>query len=536
VRARYLLGGIAGAATLIAALTVVSRVLGFGRWLVQSATVQASAVGTAYGAANLVPNVLYEVVAGGALAGAVIPVLAGPIARRLRGEVDQIASALMTWAVVALTPVALALGLFARQIAGLLPTPAGADAAAQADLITYFLIVFSPQIVLYGVGVVLTGILQAHKRFLAPALAPIMSTLVVIVTYLAFGYLADGLQNQPGQLSDLALAVLAWGTTAGVAALALPLLIPVWRIGVRLRPTFRFPPGVARRARALAVAGVGALLAQQVSVLVVMLLALDRGQDGTINLFQWSQAVYWLPYAVLVVPLATAVYPRLAELASHHDLAPFARVAETSTRAVLAVSFAGVAGLIAVAPAVAQVFAIWNDTTGMASALTWMAPGVVGLGLIFHVSRVLYSMDRARAALVGTSLGWVAVSAAAVIAVRLLAPTGGDSPATLVGLGLAHSIGMSIAAVALLGAFAQVVHRPVLRPMLRSVLCAGAGAALGGAIGRVATDTVMTLGGPSPIAAIMAGMLGAVVSMGLVAVVVAVGDRGTINVFRRVRR
>lgn len=103
MRVRYLLGGIAGAATLIAALTVVSRVLGFGRWLVQSATVQASATGTAYGAANLVPNVLYEVVAGGALAGAVIPVLAGPIARRLRGEVNQIASALLTWAVAVLS-------------------------------------------------------------------------------------------------------------------------------------------------------------------------------------------------------------------------------------------------------------------------------------------------------------------------------------------------------------------------------------------------------------------------------------------------
>lgn len=535
MRARYLLGGIAGAATLIAALTVVSRVLGFGRWLVQSATVQASAVGTAYGAANLVPNVLYEVVAGGALAGAVIPVLAGPIARRLRGEVNQIASALLTWALAALTPVALVLGLFARQIAGLLPAPEGADAAAQVELITYFLIVFSPQVVLYGVGVVLTGILQAHKRFLAPALAPILSTLVVIITYLAFGALADGLQDEPGRLSDVALAVLAWGTTAGVAAMALPLLIPVWRTGVRLRPTFRFPPGVGRRARSLAVAGLGALLAQQISVLVVMLLALERGEDGTINLFQWSQAVYWLPYAVLVVPLATAVYPRLAELANHHDLAPFARVAETSTRAVLAVSFAGVAGLIAVAPAVAQVFATWNDTTGMAEALTWMAPGVVGLGLIFHVSRVLYAMDRARVALAATSAGWLLVSVTAVVAVRYLAPAGGDGPATLVGLGVAHSVGMTAAAIALLGAFAHVVHRPVLRAITRSVLCAVLGTVLGAMLGRVATDTVLTFGGPSLIAAIMAGMLGAVASMGAVALVVAVGDRGTINVFRRVR-
>ena len=59
----------------------------------------------------------------------------------------------------------------------------------QVELITYFLIIFSPQIVLYGIGVVLTGILQAHERFLAPALAPTLSTIVVIITYLLFGYL-----------------------------------------------------------------------------------------------------------------------------------------------------------------------------------------------------------------------------------------------------------------------------------------------------------------------------------------------------------
>lgn len=535
MRVRYLLGGVAGAATLIAALTVVSRVLGFGRWLVQSATVQASATGTSYGAANLVPNVLYEVVAGGALAGAVIPLLAGPIARRLRGEVDRVASALLTWAILVLTPVALALALFARQIATLLPTPQGGDEVVQIELVTYFLIIFAPQIVLYGIGVVLTGVLQAHKRFLAPALAPILSTLVVIASYLAFGYLADGLQDRPGELSDTALAVLAWGTTAGVAAMALPLLIPVRRCGVRLRPALRFPPGVAARARALALAGVGALLAQQVSVMVVMLLALNRGVDGTINLYQWTQAVYWLPYAVLVVPLATAVYPRLAELASHPDLAPFGRVAESSTRAVLAVSFAGVAGLIAIAPAVSQVFATWNDTTGMAQALTWMAPGVVGMGLIFHVSRVLYAMDRSRLALAATSLGWAVVSLSCIVAVVALAPAGGDGPATLVGLGLGHSLGMTVAAVALLAAFARVLHRPVLRRIARSVAWAGAGTVLGSLVGRVATDTVLSLGGASITAAIMAGMLGAVVSVGLVALAVASGDRGTMNVFRRVR-
>src|SRR5699024_3132095 len=135
-----------------------------------------------------------------------------------------------------------------------------------------------------------------------------------------------------------------------------------------------------------------------------------------------------------------------------------------------------------------------------------------------------------RAALAATSLGWLVVCLACIIGVFWLAPHGGDGPATLVALGDGHSVGMTVAAAALLGPFARVVHRPVLGAIGRSVAVAGAGAVLGSLLGRFATETVLALAGPSAIAAIMAGMLGAVVSMGLVAAAVAFGDRGTINV------
>ncbi len=535
MRVRHLVGGIAGAATLIAVLTVLSRVLGFGRWLVQAGTVQAGAVGDAYNSANLLPNVLYEVVAGGALAGAIIPLLAGPLARKIRGEVNQISSALMTWALAVLIPMAVALTLLARPIARALPKPDGADPVIQENLVTYFLMIFAPQVVLYGIGVVLTGILQAHKKFLGPALAPIFSTLVVIVSYVVFGALANGMQNEPGQLSDGALAWLAWGTTAGVAVMALPLALPVWRLGVRIRPTFAFPPGVARRARSLALAGLGALMAQQASAVVIMLLALHGGTGGTWSLFVYAQAVYMLPYAVLVVPLATAVYPRLAELASHHDSEPFARMAQGSTKAVLAVSFAGVAGLAAVAPAVAQVFATWNDTSGMTQALTWMAPGTLGLAVIFHCSRVLYVLERNRAAVLCTAMGWSAVAVAAFVAVQVATADGPNGPATLAALGIGHAVGMSVAAAALLWTVARALRRGVLGALARTLACGIGGAAAGGFVGRLGAGAVLDLAGGSLLSAILAGLLGGTVSVGLVLGAIAVGDRSTINVFRRVR-
>ena len=103
-----------------------------------------------------------------------------------------------------------------------------------------------------------------------PALAPLLSSLVVIGAYLAYGALAQrprattSPRCRPG--ADLALAV---GTTLGVVVLSLPLLVPVRGPGVRLRPDLRFP----RRRRpggsaALAAAGWSRCVAQQVAVLV----------------------------------------------------------------------------------------------------------------------------------------------------------------------------------------------------------------------------------------------------------------------------
>ncbi len=71
--ARRAATGLAGAAAMIAVITVVSRVLGFGRWLAQAYAVGAGSIGDAYNTANTLPNVLFEVAAGGALAGALVP-------------------------------------------------------------------------------------------------------------------------------------------------------------------------------------------------------------------------------------------------------------------------------------------------------------------------------------------------------------------------------------------------------------------------------------------------------------------------------
>lgn len=528
-RLAALTGGLVGAAAMIAGVTVLSRVLGFARTVVQMREVGATDLGNAYNTANILPNILFEVAAGGALAGAVVPLLAGPIARRMRGDVDRIASALLGWTLAVLVPLAVVVALLADPIADLLVQAPG---STQAVLAAGFLRVFAIQIPLYGVAVTLIGILQAHRRFLGPALAPLVSSVVVVAVYLVYGAMVADPTDTASVGTD-ALAVLAWGTTAGVVALSLPMLWPLHRTGVRLRPTLRFPPGVLARARSLAFAGVGALVAQQLSVLVSVLLVNRHGEQSYPVLLS-LQAVYFFPYAILAVPLATATFPRLAERGAAGDTAGFARLSTTTTRAVLAVAALGATVLIAAAPAVERFFQVFGtgSFTGMGSGLAWTAPGLLGYALVFHLSRTLYALERGRPAALATAAGWAATAAVGAVAVPWWTGGGRDQASALAALGLANTVGMTVAGIGLVLAVARTAGRDAVAGVVRTTLVlvvAGAGGALAGQLLAGAGDGLAHAGS---LGAVARGVLAACAAGAVFVAVVGLLDRSVLRELR----
>ena len=124
--------GIGRAAVMIGVITVLARLVGFGRQVVFAHTVGTTCQGTAYTTANMVPNIIYDIVLGGALSSVVVPVLAGPARDVVAGAGDlaadsvaadtarRISSALLTWTVLLLVPVSAALAVAAGPIVTLL--------------------------------------------------------------------------------------------------------------------------------------------------------------------------------------------------------------------------------------------------------------------------------------------------------------------------------------------------------------------------------------------------------------------------------
>lgn len=449
---RALLGPLVGAAGVISLLTLTARVVGFARWFAQSAWVGTGEFANAYATANQIPNVAYEVAVGGALAGMTIPLISAPLAKGHRGEADRVTSVLFTWALLILVPLAVLTWAVAPGIAAAFPVPSGADEAAQGALITTFLRIFSVQIPLYGVCAVATGALQAHEKFFLPSLTPLLSSLGVIATYAAFGWVSGGVHNV-ATVTTPAVLLLGWGTTLGVALLSLPLLVPLRRHGIRVRPAVRLAPDQARLALGLGSAGVIGLLAQQVAVVVVLWVARRYGGASSLPVYQYAQAVYLLPYAVGAVPIATAMFPRLAKSLDDRD--QFRVWCARSSGLVALFGLAGSALLAVEADAAEGVFAIINPVPGMREGLWAMAPGLFAYALLFHLTRVLYALGRARAVVVATSLGWVSVAAASAGLAAATTGWGSREVTTLVSLGAAQSLGMIVGAGGLAVAVAR---------------------------------------------------------------------------------
>lgn len=505
--------GIASAALLVAVVTIVARVVGFGRVLVFAHTVGPSCLGDTYYTANTVPNIVFDVVAGGALSSLAVPVLARPVEEGDEETADRIASALLTWVLMLLLPVTL-LGLgLARPIMDLLVGNGhpGCAASSEQTVGARMLLVFMPQVLLYGAGVVFIGVLQAHRRFLGPALAPLLSSLVVIGSYGLFAALADRRETSLSTLTRGHELVLSVGTTLGVAMLSLPLLIPLRRVGRRLRPTLRFPPGVAATARRMAIAGAVVLGSQDLATGAILRLANDRGAGGAVVLFNLAWTVFLLPWAVLAVPIATAAFPTLTARWQAGDTDRYADTVARTTRAVLLATAGAAAVMVATALPAARVLVLGAPggvaPHVLARSLVTFAPGLVGYGIVAHLSRAHYARGDARTPAVATAAGWALVVAADVLLVNAM-----PREWTAAALGIGSTIGLTVAGAWLAVSLRRRVGPAGLAGVAMTTSAAGVAAALAAAVGYAAARALPGMA--------VAGSIGITVLVAAAAIVV----------------
>jgi putative peptidoglycan lipid II flippase len=514
--------GIARGALIVAGLTALSRVLGLLRTVVFAQTVGAGCLGTAYVTAYQVPNLIVELAIGGALTSAMVPVLARSASRaatdpQAKAHVEQTSSALLTWSVLILLPVTVAVTAAAVPIAGLLnPVNANAD-CAHGDVLnetTFMLVSFAPQILFYGISVVLFGLLQAFRKFGATSLAPVLGNVVVITAYLVFASLDH---NAPLARTPLAAnLVLSVGTTMNIGMLVLVTLPATWRLRLRWRPTLRFPPGVVRRAGGLALVGLLEFVAADIYSVITIDLANGHGTTGALVLFNYVNLVFTATGSVLPLSIVTSAFPVL----SATDGDQFDKTSAGANRAVMLVSMLSTAVMIAVTLPAAHVLTQHPDQVEpVALAFLLYAPGVAAWAMVINLSRVLFALGKIKAAgvaLVAQQL----VPAALTFPLVLLAPP----RLTVEALALAASVGFIVVAIPTAIVTRRLRGPAAVAGLGHATLAGIAAAAAGGAAGLAATLVLPTGGNLFEVGAGLIATILAIVVFGVVAYALDRGD------------
>lgn len=473
--------GIARAAVMIAVVTVFARLAGFARVIVFARTVGPSCLGDTYYTANTVPNIVFDIVAGGVLSSLVVPVIAGPAAAGDRDTVGRTTSALLTWATTLLVPVMLLGLLFTHPLMRLLVGAGhpGCSADREVAVGARMLAIFLPQIVIYAVAVVLIGVLQGHRRFLGPALGPLVSSLVLISAYGVFAAAATHDETGLVSLTRGHELILSVGTTLGVAALLLPMLLPATRIRLRLRPTYRFPPGVAERIRQMTISGALVLGSQDIATAVALRLTNAQGTSGAVVLYNLAWTVFTVPWAVAAVPLATSAFPGLT--ASWQSGARDAYAATLArTMRVMLVVIAGAAAIMAAAAApVARVVILGApghvDPDVLVRGLIAFAIGLPGYALVALLTRSLYAQGNARTPATAAIGGWsIAIVTDIVLAVTL------PRTWTVAAVGIGTTVGVTVSGLWLLVAVARSAGAEALEGLRRAATAALAGGLVAG--------------------------------------------------------
>jgi putative peptidoglycan lipid II flippase len=368
---------------LMATGTLLSRITGLLRVTVLVATlgVGESRLADVYNVANTTPNILYELVLGGILSSIFVPVFVE--VRNLRGQRQawHVARATMTIAIVGLGLLAGIAMLAAPWIIRLyVHSGTPAERAEAVELGGQLLAMFMPQIVFYGVGAVMTGLLNAHRRFGVPMFAPILNNLVVIAVGLSFHALVGQQVPQVGEVTTGQKLLLGLGTTAGVAAMTLVQWPFLRRIGFRFHFVWNWRDRAIRKMATLSAYTVGYVVTNQLGYLLVPVLA--YGVQGGYTAYTTAFIFFQLPHGVFAVSVMTALLPPLSEQAVAADWDAFRATLARGIRLTAAVLLPAALGYLALAGPIVRLLLEHGVVTEESTSLLVPVLMVFVLGLV----------------------------------------------------------------------------------------------------------------------------------------------------------
>ena len=315
---------VSSSAALISVCVMISRITGFVRTWAMAFALGSTLLASSYTVANNLPNMLYELVAGGMIVTAFLPVYVSVKKKLGAEEGNAYASNLLTLVILLLGIVSLICMAFPAQ--AIFTQSFYSDQSEMATSVFFFQF-FAIQIVFYGASAVVSGLLNANRDYLWSSIAPVANNVIVIVTFFAYALIAP---DNP----ELALYIIAIGNPLGVfvqMAIQLPALK---RNGIRIRPLIDLHDPALRETLSIGVPAVIVMLSSVVVVSVQSAASYAFADNGP-SILYYARLWFMLPYSFLAVPITTAMFTELADMQADGNIEGVKRGIVSGTNQIL---------------------------------------------------------------------------------------------------------------------------------------------------------------------------------------------------------
>ena len=298
-------------AGLMTVLTIVSRVTGFIRTWAMAAAIGMSLLSSSYQVANNLPNMLYELVMGGMLVTAFLPVYMGVRREQGREASNEYVGNLLGILLLLLGGISVLGTVFAP---GFIWTQSFLSGdGGSMDTAAFMFRFFAIQILFYGLGSVFSGVLNAHRDYFWSTFAPVLNNVIVIASFIGFAPVSAQFGEHAG------IILISAGTTLGVFVQMACQIPALGKYGVHPHIHTDFKDSALRQTIALGIPTLLATVCTFVQTSIINAAALVVQPETGPSVIAYARLWYTLPYALIAVSLSTALYTELSHDAQEQD-------------------------------------------------------------------------------------------------------------------------------------------------------------------------------------------------------------------------
>ena len=414
------------AAFLLMVVQVLSRVLGYARDVVLMNLFGQSYMTDAFNVAFTIPDFIYNVLVGGAIASAFIPVFSSYLATDQSEKAWRTSSIFSSWAMTIMIVLVVLAFIFTYPLLGLL-TSYDAEAMHLPVVLTRITLI---QALFMALSAIATGILQSYQHFTWPALGTLLYNVFILLCGIL---LVQPIENiWPGY----GIASFSVGVVIGALATLVVQIKPLIKVGFNYHPCFDVHDEGLRQMVKLLIPVLIGLSVAQINVLVTQYLATGI-TDGVYTALRTANRFMQLPLGLFAVSISIAIFPTMTAQAAQKDYGELKKSMSLALRTSLFVIVPSTIGMIVLREPIIRLMFEFSgrftaaDTYICAQALFWYCLGLPGYAATNALIRVYYALQDTKTPI---AVSIVAIVLNAVLSFILI------NPLQHIGLALAYSI------------------------------------------------------------------------------------------------